>query len=81
MCRPGLPAWLSLFEDNAFASGLRQATQEAQVCTLLYFMGPEARPLFSTFGLDDKLSNYAAMVPRFMAHFIPLPTKEGAATG
>ena len=33
-------------------------------------MDPEARPLFSTFGLNDKLSNYAAMVARFMAHFI-----------
>ncbi|KAM7282075.1 uncharacterized protein ISCGN_002231 [Ixodes scapularis] len=52
------PTWLSLFEDYAFASGLRQASGEVQVRTLLYCMGPEARPLLATFGLGDAPTDY-----------------------
>ncbi|XP_064461585.1 uncharacterized protein K02A2.6-like [Ornithodoros turicata] len=61
--------WLSLFEDYAFASGLSNAPGDIQVRSLLYCMGPEARPLLSTFRIDDA-TNYSKVVEAFTAHFV-----------
>ncbi|XP_040355358.1 uncharacterized protein LOC115309590 [Ixodes scapularis] len=65
------PAWLTQFEDYAYAFGLCQAPPDVQVRTLLYCMGPEARVLLDTFGLNATyLNDYDTVVKRFLEHFV-----------
>ncbi|KAL3192642.1 hypothetical protein MRX96_058863 [Rhipicephalus microplus] len=48
------PSWIQLFDDYRFASGLNERSEEAQVRTLLYTMGRQAREIFSTFTLSEQ---------------------------
>ncbi|XP_037518504.1 uncharacterized protein K02A2.6-like [Rhipicephalus sanguineus] len=65
------PTWKSRFEDYAAISGLKNAPEETQVRSLLYCMGPEARPLLDTFSLDAaSLTSYETVVDRFTEHFV-----------
>ncbi|XP_072144492.1 uncharacterized protein [Dermacentor andersoni] len=66
------PAWVQEFDDYRFASGLNERTQEAQVRTLLYTMGRQARNVFKTFELSEEHSkDYEVVKKRFDAYFIP----------
>nr|XP_037273151.1 uncharacterized protein LOC119165061 [Rhipicephalus microplus] len=65
------PAWLSRYEDYAVVSGLAQASGDMQVRSLLYCMGPEARPLLETFSLDTaSLASFQAVAASFTDHFV-----------
>lgn len=46
------PAWILHFDDYRYASGLNERSEEAQVRTLLYTMGRQARDIFATFNLS-----------------------------
>ncbi|KAL3182712.1 hypothetical protein MRX96_034620 [Rhipicephalus microplus] len=48
------PSWIQLFDDYRFTSGLNERSEEAQVRTLLYTMGRQAREIFSTFTLSEQ---------------------------
>nr|XP_050025120.1 uncharacterized protein K02A2.6-like [Dermacentor andersoni] len=68
---PTWATWLSRYEDYAAVSGLTQASEDMQVRSLLYCMGPEARPLLETFSLDaQSLGSYQAVATRFTEHFL-----------
>nr|XP_050038398.1 uncharacterized protein K02A2.6-like [Dermacentor andersoni] len=68
---PTWATWLSHYEDYAAVSGLMQASEDMQVRSLLYCMGPEARPLLETFSLDaQSLASYQAVATRFTEHFV-----------
>nr|XP_050024392.1 uncharacterized protein K02A2.6-like [Dermacentor andersoni] len=68
---PTWATWLSRCEDYAAVSGLTQASEDMQVRSLLYCMGPEARPLLETFSLDaQSLASYQAVASRFTEHFV-----------
>nr|XP_037290211.1 uncharacterized protein LOC119185220 [Rhipicephalus microplus] len=67
------PAWLRRYEDYAVVSGLTQASGDMQVCSLLYCMRPEARPLLETFSLDTaSLASFQAVAASFTDHFVHL---------
>ncbi|KAL3203251.1 hypothetical protein MRX96_041988 [Rhipicephalus microplus] len=53
------PSWIQLFDDYRFASGLNERSEEAQVRTLLYAMGRQAREIFSTFTLSEQQQKHA----------------------
>ncbi|XP_065310829.1 uncharacterized protein [Dermacentor albipictus] len=68
---PTWAKWLSRYEDYAAVSGLTRASEYMQVRSLLYCMGPEARPLLETFSLDaQSLASYQAVATRFTEHFV-----------
>ncbi|XP_037515497.1 uncharacterized protein K02A2.6-like [Rhipicephalus sanguineus] len=63
--------WLSRYEDFTAVSGLTKASEDVQVRSLLYCMGPEARPLLETFSLDaQSLASYQVVAARFTEHFV-----------
>lgn len=65
------PAWVQDFDDYRFASGLSERTGEAQVCTLMYTMGRQARNIFRTFELSEEQSkNHELVKKRFDAYFV-----------
>ncbi|XP_077531088.1 uncharacterized protein LOC144143160 [Haemaphysalis longicornis] len=65
------PEWITSFDDYRYASGLNDRTEEAQVRTLLYTMGRQARKIFQTFGLTEEESrSYAVVKTKFDAHFV-----------
>ncbi|CAN7979044.1 unnamed protein product [Ixodes persulcatus] len=65
------PTWSQAFDDYRFASGLNERSEEAQVRTLLYTMGRQARAIFKTFGLSaDDEKNYQVVKERFDSHFV-----------
>ncbi|KAM7310873.1 uncharacterized protein ISCGN_007781 [Ixodes scapularis] len=65
------PTWRDRYDDYVTVSGLGQAPQDVQVCSLLYCIGPEARPLLNTFSLNAaSLALYAAVAARFTVHFV-----------
>nr|XP_050038007.1 uncharacterized protein K02A2.6-like [Dermacentor andersoni] len=68
---PTWATWLSRYEDYAAVSGLTQASEDMQIRSILYCMGPEARPLLETFSLDaQSLASYQALATRFTEHFM-----------
>ncbi|XP_072142128.1 uncharacterized protein [Dermacentor andersoni] len=68
---PTWATWLSRCEDYAGVSGLTQASEDMQVRSLLYCMGPEACLLLETFSLDaQSLASYQAVASRFTEHFV-----------
>ncbi|XP_065310832.1 uncharacterized protein [Dermacentor albipictus] len=68
---PTWATWLSRYEDYAAVSGLTRASEDMQVRSLLYCMGPEARPLLETFSLDAQpLASYQTVATRFTGHFV-----------
>lgn len=65
------PTWSQQFDDYRFASGLNERGEEAQVRTLLYTMGKQARQIFQTFALsDDDAKKYEVVKQRFDNHFV-----------
>ncbi|XP_037529171.1 uncharacterized protein LOC119406504 [Rhipicephalus sanguineus] len=63
--------WLSRYEDFTAVSGLTKASEDVQVRSLLYCMGPEARPLLETLSLDaESLASYQVVAARFTEHFV-----------
>ncbi|XP_037528548.1 uncharacterized protein LOC119405791 [Rhipicephalus sanguineus] len=63
--------WLSRYEDFTAVSGLTKASEDVQVRSPLYCMGPEARPLLETFSLDaQSLASYQVVAARFTQHFV-----------
>lgn len=65
------PAWVQDFDDYRFASGLNERTEEAQVRTLLYTMGRQARKIFQTFNLTEEDSKkYAVVKQKFDDYFV-----------
>ncbi|KAK8766406.1 hypothetical protein V5799_006813 [Amblyomma americanum] len=65
------PGWILEFDDYRFASGLNERTQEAQVRTLLYTMGRQARNIFKTFNLSEQDSKkYDVVKTQFDTHFV-----------
>ncbi|XP_070385024.1 uncharacterized protein [Dermacentor albipictus] len=68
---PTWATWLSRYEDYAAVSGLTRASEDMQVRSQLYCMGPETRPLLETFSLDAQwLASYQAVATRFTEHFV-----------
>ncbi|XP_075721804.1 uncharacterized protein LOC142765116 [Rhipicephalus microplus] len=65
------PSWIQLFDDYRFASGLNEQSEEAQVRTLLYTMGRQAREIFSTFTLSEQQQKqYETVRKKFDDHFV-----------
>ncbi|XP_072146220.1 uncharacterized protein [Dermacentor andersoni] len=65
------PSWIQLFDDYRFASGLNERSEEAQVRTLLYTMGRQAREIFSTFALaEEEQKKYEVVRKKFDQHFV-----------
>ncbi|XP_075726431.1 uncharacterized protein LOC142768344 [Rhipicephalus microplus] len=65
------PSWIQLFDDYRFASGLNERSEEAQVRTLLYTMGRQAREIFSTFTLSEQQQKqYETVRKKFDDHFV-----------
>ncbi|XP_049520589.1 uncharacterized protein LOC119443895 [Dermacentor silvarum] len=65
------PSWIQLFDDYRFASGLNERSEEAQVRTLLYTMGKQAREIFSTFELSEQQQKqYEVVRKKFDDHFV-----------
>ncbi|XP_075539201.1 uncharacterized protein LOC142573868 [Dermacentor variabilis] len=65
------PAWIDHFDDYRFATALNERSGEAQVRTLLYTMGRQAREVFATFELtDDEAKSYDVVKQRFNSHFV-----------
>lgn len=65
------PTWRRRYVDYAAVSGLLEASPDIQVCSLLYCMGPEARPLLDTLLLDaESLASFEAVVARLSEHFV-----------
>ncbi|XP_024119315.1 uncharacterized protein LOC112140549 [Oryzias melastigma] len=67
------PAWRQRFSRYRIATKLDHEAGEVQVNTLLYAMGKEAEPIFSTFTYtdDDDEDYYEAVVRQFDEHFVP----------
>ncbi|XP_075550351.1 uncharacterized protein LOC142583756 [Dermacentor variabilis] len=64
-------AWIDHFDDYRFATALNERSGEAQVRTLLYTMGRQAREVFATFELtDDEAKSYDVVKQRFDSHFV-----------
>ncbi|XP_070382430.1 uncharacterized protein [Dermacentor albipictus] len=65
------PEWIMSFDDYRYASGLNDRTEEAQVRTLLYTMGRQARKIFQTFGLtEEETRSYETVKKKFHVHFV-----------
>ncbi|KAL3189922.1 hypothetical protein MRX96_020261 [Rhipicephalus microplus] len=65
------PSWIQLFDDYRFASGLNERSEEAQVRTLLYTMGRQAREIFLTFTLSEQQQKqYETVRKKFDDHFV-----------
>ncbi|XP_070381681.1 uncharacterized protein [Dermacentor albipictus] len=65
------PAWILHFDDYRYASGLNERPEEAQVRTLLYTMGRQARDIFATFNLSAEYSKKFELVKKkFDGYFI-----------
>ncbi|XP_070388960.1 uncharacterized protein, partial [Dermacentor albipictus] len=65
------PAWILHFDDYRYASGLNERPEEAQVRTLLYTMGRQARDIFGTFNLSAEHSKKFELVKKkFDDYFI-----------
>lgn len=65
------PAWIQHFDDYRYASGLNERSEEAQVRTLLYTMGRQARDIFATFNLSVEDSKKFELVKKkFDEYFI-----------
>ncbi|XP_064477846.1 uncharacterized protein LOC135391507 [Ornithodoros turicata] len=64
-------SWIQEFDDYRYASGLSERTSEAQVRTLLYTMGRQARKIFSTFQLSEAdAKDYEKVKEKFYKHFL-----------
>lgn len=69
--RQSWPAWIEHFGDCRFATGLSERSGEAQVRTLLYTVGRQAREVFSTFWLsEEEAKDYEAAKKKFDGHFV-----------
>lgn len=63
--------WIQTYEDYAFATGLRSASDETQVRTLLYCMGPQARTVLASLGVPaPETQPFAAVKERLTQHFV-----------
>ncbi|XP_054924192.1 uncharacterized protein [Dermacentor andersoni] len=58
------PAWILHFDDYRYASGLSERPEEAQVRTLLYTMGRQARDIFASFNLSAEDSKKFELVKK-----------------
>ena len=66
------PVWRQRFARYRIATELDKKDGEIQVNTLLYAMGKEAEPIFSTFTFPDGLEDYfGETLKRFDEHFVP----------
>jgi transposase InsO family protein len=64
--------WLQRFERYRKASGLSQRTNDAQVSTLIYVMGPESEEIINSLKFtDEELNCYDSVITKLNAHFIP----------
>ncbi|KAL3226880.1 hypothetical protein MRX96_024600 [Rhipicephalus microplus] len=57
-------AWITPFDDYRYASGRNERSEEAQVRTLLYTMGRQARDIFVTFNLSAEDSKTFELVKK-----------------
>ena len=65
------PAWIDHFDDHRFATALNERSGEAQVRTLLYTMGRQAREVFATFRLTgEEAKSYDVVKQKFDSHFV-----------
>ncbi|XP_042146534.1 uncharacterized protein LOC121835999 [Ixodes scapularis] len=65
------PAWIEHFDDYRFATGINERTGEAQVRTLLYTMGRQAREIFATFDLSaEEAKDFDLVKRKFDEHFV-----------
>ena len=53
------------------ANELTDKSGEVQVSSLIYSMGPEAKKIFTQFGLADAEANDYTVIGRFNAYFEP----------
>lgn len=66
------PTWRQRFSRFRIATKLDQEDGDVQVNTLLYAMGKEAEPIFSTFTFPDNVDEYYdEVLKRFNEHFVP----------
>ncbi|CAL9693588.1 unnamed protein product [Knipowitschia caucasica] len=66
------PTWRQRFSRFRIATKLDQEDGDVQVNTLLYAMGKESEPVFSTFAFpDDVVDYYGEVMRKFDEHFIP----------
>lgn len=67
------PAWRQRFARFRIATKLDKEDGDVQVNSLLYAMGKQAEPIFSTFtfSAEDENQYYNAVVKKFDEHFVP----------
>lgn len=66
------PVWRQRFSRYRIAMKLDKEDGEIQVNTLLYAMGKEAEPIFSTFTFPDEIEDYyGETMKKFDEHFVP----------
>ncbi|KAK0145882.1 hypothetical protein N1851_015191 [Merluccius polli] len=66
------PAWRQRFSRYRIAAKLNQEDNDVQVNALLYAMGKDAEPIFSTFTFgDDEGDYYNEVINKFNEHFVP----------
>ncbi|KAL7850718.1 hypothetical protein SRHO_G00200670 [Serrasalmus rhombeus] len=67
------PIWRQRFSRFRIATKLDQEDGDVQVSSLLYAIGKEAEPIFSTFVFtaDEEDNYYDAVVSKFNDHFVP----------
>ena len=66
------PAWRQRFSRYRIASKLNLEDGDVQVNALLYAMGKDAEPIFSTFTFgDDEDDYYNEVINKFDVHFVP----------
>lgn len=74
------PPWRQCFSRYQIATKLEEDA-EVQINVLLYTMGKEAEPIFSTFTFpeeeEEKFEYYEAVVKKFDEHFVPKRNRRG----
>ena len=65
-------AWFKRFERFRQASGLYEKSEDIQVYTLVYSMGPEAEEIMSSFRLsEDNAKKWNTVTDKFIKYFVP----------
>ena len=64
------PEWKQRFERFRVAAKLNKESEDVQISSLVYSMGPEAEHIMKTI-LSDKSSKYDDVIKEFDDHFVP----------
>ena len=70
------PAWRQRFSRYRITTKLNLEDSDVQVNALLYAMGKDAEPIFSTFTFgDDEDDYYNEVINKFDVHFVQVKTR------